>query len=321
MKRYQLSWLLLLSVAVQGEVVAPPPPAPPSGHQELGAGGLRVDAPTAFTDPRWEDGLAEVSQFRLTQFRYGRRYPGTATLVVVREAFDTRRAVKAAKDATATVPVLKVHLVKSFQTGDYRYDQAVTTFLRRADGVALRLLVDSHEWCGIAAKSWINHGQGSALEVMSYFDGHGDLEQPLELSAQGVLEDALPTWLRAFDLAHGHGPASFGLVPTQLEARAMATAEVPVAVASLTPLSAATPWGSIPAVAIELTSAGPPPPGDGVFWPRERPPRRWRGVYEAQLPHRLLAWQDGAGSELELISCTRTDYWNRHDPSTTRSSP
>jgi hypothetical protein len=304
---------IVCAAAAFGETVAPPTPLTPPGSGALGASGMALPNATVFGKDPWEDGLAEVSRFDLTQFRYGRMHPGEAVLVVVREDLDSERAVKAAPrrdESDAVVPVLKCHLVKSFQTGVYRYDQAVTTFLRRADGIPLRLFIDSHEWCGIAAKDWVNRGAGSRLRVMSYFDGHGDFEQPLELQADGTLEDALPVWLRGLDPAAL--PTTIAIVPTQLEARAQSTTPVSARIGAR-PLRETVPAGTFDAVELSLAVEGPQPAGDGVAWP-DGASRRWTAVYERAMPRRLLRWRDGAGTELVLRSVERTDYWAHHRP-------
>ncbi len=306
---------MMMSV-VSAEVVAPPAPLPPPGAGPLGGGGMRV-ANGFLADPLWDDGLAEVSHFELSQFRYGRIHQGGhATLIVVREAMDPARAVKAGRGVEGGIPVLKSHLVKSFQTGVYRYEQASTVLLARADGVPLRLLISSHEWCGSAGKSWVNNGAGSMLRVMSYFDGHGDLEQPCELPADGVLEDALWTWLRQFDWSEGAESvplASFQLVPSQLEARTVSTAPIAVVVAQRKNLQATVPAGSFAAVEVTLTARDAPPAGDTVFRPRDGA-LRWRFTFERAMPRRLLRFVDGSGTELALRSVSRTDYWNHHLP-------
>lgn len=301
---------LALTGPLAAETVAPPPPVPPPGNGPLGAGGLAAPDPTPFTDAAWDDGLAEVAHYDLTQFRYGEHHPGQAVLIVVREHLDPARVVKAAGDVDGAVPVLKAHLVKSFATGVYRYEQACTVLARRADGVPLRLLVGSHEWCGTAGKSWVNRGEGSLLRVQSYFDGHGDVEQPLALGARDVLEDALPLWLRGVDGARATALEAIRVVPTQLEARAQSTVPVPARLAARA-VEAEVPAGRFPAWELDLVAEGSQPAGDGVAWPSGAA-RRWVAVVERAAPRRLLRWRDGAGTELVLTRWERTDYWTHH---------
>ncbi len=266
-------------------VVPPPEPVAASGTGALGDDGLRLGT-AAFTGGPWDDGLAEVADYDLRQFRYGELHPGSATLIVVREDLDPHRGVKAGRDATATVPVLKCHLVTSYQTGVYRYDQAVTTFLRRSDAVPLRLFVTSHEWCGSAGKSWLNRGPGSEVAVMSYFDGHGDLRQPLALGAEDLLADALPVALRAW-LALPDAPTAAQLIPSQVEARTVATAPVPVRLER-----------SATAQAVTVTVSG-----QGI---------REEFTYAAAAPQVLQAWNSADGTTRRLTRVRRFDYWAHH---------
>nr|MBA3709362.1 hypothetical protein [Planctomycetota bacterium] len=277
-----LAYLLLAAPAV-GALVAPPDPLPTPGAGPLGAGGV-VAPGDLLGDHLWDDGLAEVSQFDLTQFRYGILHQGgQVTLVVVREFLDPRRVVKARSDQPENIPVMKGHLVKSFQTGVYRYDQSATVLMRRADSIPLRLFISSHEWCGSAGKSWINHGTGSQLRVMSYFDGHGDFEQPLELPPAGVLEDSLWLWLRCWTPEALSGKTLI-LIPTQLEARAQSTEPITVTVQVRSDVQETVPAGTFPAVRVTLTPvASPAADGDGVFQPKGVA-MTWEFTYERAAP-------------------------------------
>jgi hypothetical protein len=295
-------WLSTLAAATQ---VVPPPPEVPSGSGPLGAGGLRLPDSSFFTNPSWNDGLAEVSRYDLVQFRYGRLHPGSVTMVTVREGLDPTRVVKSAKPGPDDIPALKTHLVKSFQTGVYRYEQAVTVLFRRVDGIPLRLFVSSHEWCGSTGKSWVNNGAGSELRVMSYFDGHGDMRQPLELPADGVLEDSLPTWLRALDLAamlDSSVQVRCSLVPTQLEARAQDTHPLPCAVRVLRRAVFDLPAGAFDAIEVEVAALEPTPLALAT------------AAIERAPPHRLLSYRHRDGTTLTLLDSSRTDYWNHHFP-------
>jgi len=280
-------------------VVAPPAAQPPAGAGALGAGGLRLGDGLAAA--LWDDGLAEVAEYDLHQFRYGALHPGSATLIVVREDLDPLRAVKAAGDVGETVPVLKVHLVTSYQTGVYRYEQAATTFLRRADAVPLRLFIGSHEWCGTAAKSWINRGDGSRMDVISYFDGHGDLQQDLTLPSDALLADGLVVALRAW-LAMPRAPERIQFVPSQVEARTVSTAALPASLARAAVLVAPT-WAG---------AGGEPLPGTAVMLTTARGEERF--VFAAAAPHALWSWRGGDGSTLTLRRLRRFAYWAQHDP-------
>jgi len=301
-----ISFLVLLTASLTAVEVAraqplvPPPEALPV---PAGApGGLTLRSPWLTTG--WDDGLAEVSEYDLQQFRYGNLHPGTATLVAVREAMGERRAVKATATDTATVPVLKLHWVRSFQTGVYRYDQSSFQLVRQADGIPLRWLITSHEWCGAASKSWVN---GGPLRVSSYFDGHGDLQQPLDLASDVVLADNVWWWARAW-VAAGAKPIALRIVPSQIEARCVDTTPVPASISSepgrVKNLLGAQP-AEVPAVIVTIRR--------GSFTDRL--------AIAADERHALLSWQQADGSTLTLRTIRRFDYWAKHNPADRPARP
>lgn len=275
---------LVLPLAA-AEVARQPVIPPPAAVQTVDEGRVTGRAtPSPWFGAVWDDGLAEVAEYDLRQFRYGNLHPGTATLITVREAMDAQRGVKS-RDGSG-VPVLKCHWVRSFQTGVYRYDQSSFQLVRRSDGIPLRWFITSHEWCGAAAKSWLNGGD---LEVRSYFDGHGDLRQPLVLAADTVLADSLWWWARAF-AAGGATRADLRIVPGQIEARTVDT----------TPVAAtATVTATADGLRVEV--------------------RRQDGTADVldldrAAPQVLRRWRQADGSELVLRSVRRFDYWAHHDP-------
>lgn len=289
-----LAWCCAASAAEQPVPTAIPAP----GDEPLGAGGLRLPG-NAFTGDRaWDDGLAEVGEYELSQARYGALHAGRAVLVVVREDLDPQAAVKAVAPAPGSVPVLKCHLVKSFQTGIYRYEQAATVFLRREDAVPLRLLIGGHEWCGVMGKGWVNRGAGSRLRSISYFDGHGDQEQELALGGDGVLADALTTWLRAW-LATARRPGTAALVPTQLDARSQPTAAAACTIRVGAEERAQVPAGGFTVVPISVAI------GDMVLL---------RAQLESAPPYRLIAARYADGSTMRLLCSARFAYWTMNDP-------
>ena len=271
---------LAVEVARAQPLIAPPAPFATAARP---ASGLRLASPWLRTG--WEDGLAEVAEYDLRQFRYGNLHPGTVTLVAVREAMDATRAVKAAPGATATVPVLKLHAIRSFQTGVYRYDQSSFQLVRQSDGVPLRWLITSHEWCGAAGKSWIN---GGPLMVSSYFDGHGDVRQDLDLGMDAVPADSLWWWTRAW-VAAGSPATALRVVPSQLEARCVDTTPQAATIA------AAASRGQVV-----------------VTLRRDRLVDRL--TIAADPPHALQSWEQADGSVLTLRRVRRFDYWAHHDP-------
>ena len=220
--------LLILAVPVAAAEPSQPLVAPPAAQALPGTAASGAPLTSPWLTDGWDDGLAEVAEYDLRQFRYGELHPGSAVLVAVREAADPQRLVKSATPNAAAIPVLKLHWTRTFQTGVYRYDQSSFQLVRQVDGLPLRWLITSHEWCGTAAKSWVN---GGPLRVTSYFDGHGDLEQPLVLQSTTVLTDSLWWWVRAW-LAAGATPRPLTVIPSQIEARCVATTARPATLAT-----------------------------------------------------------------------------------------
>ncbi len=288
--------VVLASSAAAGEVARAQPliaPPPPLASPQAPPGGLALASPWLSTG--WEDGLAEVADYDLTQFRYGNLHPGSATLIAVREGMDPQRQVKSAGATAPVVPVLKLQWIRSFQTGVYRYDQSSFQLVRQADGLPLRWFITSHEWCGTAGKSWVN---GGPLRVSSYFDGHGDLVQPLSLGADAVPADSLWWWARAW-VAAGMPALNLRVVPSQIEARAVDTTPV-AAVVSGSAQTVRDPQKPVAIAAITVTV--------------RRGDHEDRLTVLAQAPYTLLGWVQADGSALTLRQVRRFAYWAQHDP-------
>lgn len=250
-----------------------------------------------YADPWWDDGLAEVAEYDLTWHRYGSLHPGHLTTIVVREFADPERKVKAAGAIDDAIPVLKYHSVRSVQTGVYRYEQSWTTFPRRADGRPLRLLVTSHEWCGAAARSWVDEGLDSELVTHSYFDGHGDFTQALALGDGVVFADQLPLVLRQA-LARGRVPDTIRVVPSQVEARRQSVEPVELRLQAGDPEHLTVPAGRY-----------------GVRWITvSGPTGSERFAFDTAFPHVLVAWRGGQGDRFDLRRLRRFDYWARNQP-------
>ena len=79
-------------------------------------------APGPSFDTHWHDGKAELDGYRLTIERYGHARQGRAVAIYVTEPFSRSRHVKL-DDPSRTpgdvVDVLKLNLVRDFQTGIY----------------------------------------------------------------------------------------------------------------------------------------------------------------------------------------------------------
>ena len=158
---------------------------------------LAAAAPAAAQDfwKHWGDGRAELNGYRLTQPRYGVNRDGSAVLVFVTEDFSDSLRVKAdpGKHPAADVyPVMKLNVIRSFQTGIYDYNTMTSVFARVAAGWPLvKVSFSSQEWCGHVWHQIVPGKGGVAGLFHSYFDGEADGKDALPLPEGGVFEDAL----------------------------------------------------------------------------------------------------------------------------------
>src|SRR5262245_41335241 len=153
----------------------------------------------------WNDGRAEVDGYDLLQPRYGQIRHGTAVLVFVHEDFSDSARVKAdpgKHPAEDVFPVLKLNVVKSFQTGVYHYNlmtSAFTSFTphnERAAGAPAKIVFSNQEWCGTVFEELLFDAPAVRASRFSYFDGEADAKRSLEYPADGVSVDTMPVAVR-----------------------------------------------------------------------------------------------------------------------------
>jgi hypothetical protein len=256
----------------------------------------------------WGDGKAELNGYRLTQPRYGAPRAGSAVLIFVTEDFSDSQRVKAdpgRHPVTDVYPVLKLNVVRDFQTGIYDYNTMTSVFARVSAGWPItKVSFSSQEWCGHV---WHQIApRAGKLEGLfhSYFDGEADGQDDLTMPKDGIFEDALPIRLRGWNgtyLKAGesrivpflpslfvsrmvHKPLAWGKATIM---RAAATSEVKV------------PAGTFQAVTWTVAIEG------GV---------KSTYVFEAAPPYRLLRWSSDAGEDAVLLGSSRQSYWKMNAP-------
>jgi hypothetical protein len=149
-------------------------------------------------DAYWHDGMAELDGYRYTVTRYGHARTGRAVAIYVTEPFSRSRHVKLDRPVKIrgdSVDVLKLNLVRDFQTGIYDYHTLVSLFANTADFAPLKVAFTSSEWCGQVYEELNRSGTKLSQRVSSYFDGEAT-ERMLDIPARGVLEDELFILLR-----------------------------------------------------------------------------------------------------------------------------
>ena len=149
-------------------------------------------------DTHWHDGKAELDGYRLTIERYGQTRHGRAIAIYVTEPFSRSRHVKLDDPSKApgdAVDVLKLNLVRDFQTGIYDYHTMVSLFATSADFAPLKVAFTSSEWCGQVYEELDRSGSKLSQRLSSYFEGES-AERTLDIPTGGVLEDELFILLR-----------------------------------------------------------------------------------------------------------------------------
>ena len=252
----------------------------------------------------WHDGRAELDGYRWTVDRYGERREGEAVMIFVTEPFSEAHRVKVddpSRDPDDTVDVLKLNLVRDFQTGIYDYNTMTSVFSRTGDFSPLKVSFTSAEWCGHVYEELLFDERRVRERFFSYFEGESS-QRTLDGKTDGVTEDNLFILLRglrepyldpgekrevpflagAFHRRLTHRPIEWTTAEIERLAR---TEEVEV------------PAGGFTSIVYVVKVRGG---REGRFW------------IEQAYPHRIVrwAWQPGRAAESgELTGTVRVKYW------------
>ena len=147
----------------------------------------------------WYQGKAEIASYQLEQARYGEIHQGHAVTIFVTEDFSKSKQVKLDNPQNAgndKVPVLKLNLVKKFNTGIYPYSLMQSVFTPvdiRKFPHTLKTTMSSQEWCGHTFTQLNLKKNGYQFSGRSYFESEGDVDKKLDMA---ILEDELWTRIR-----------------------------------------------------------------------------------------------------------------------------
>ena len=141
----------------------------------------------------WFNGKAEINSYKLQQARYGEIREGNAVLIFVTEDFLPEVQVKADRQNSENISVLKLNATKNFTTGIYPYHTMQSTFYPLSNNYhALKVTASIQEWCG-QVYSQINNRQKFEVMSHSYFEGEADEAFSLN---ETILENELFNQLR-----------------------------------------------------------------------------------------------------------------------------
>lgn len=303
---------LAATVALAAPAARNAPPAP--GRTVKPAAPAAPAAAPSF-DSWWHDGKAELDGYRVTVQRYGRPRASRAVAIFVTEPFSGSRHVKLddpSKTPADAVDVLKLNLVRDFQTGVYDYHTMLSVFTQTRDFSPLKVAFTSSEWCGQVYEELHFWSGFTQHKLFSYFEGESfERKQPYPTS--GVSEDNLWIVLRGLR-GPFLKPGEKRVVPYLAGAfwRRLAHRDADWMKASIERLArperVTVPAGAFVADVYEVR------PADG------RVGRFW---VEQAYPRRIVRWSwtappagapMGGTDEGALTGTTRLDYWRTHDP-------
>ena len=255
----------------------------------------------------WFDGRAEVSGYRLWQPRYGELRQGRAVLVYVTETFSESDRVKsssAGRSDKDEFVVMKLNLIKDFQTGIYDYHLMTSAFSSlgprygRAAGALSKLTFSAQEWCGHTFDEVLFHEDRLQHRGFSYFDGEGDVSRELEVPEAGLSFDRLFIAVRGLPaplVERGESvevPVLSRLERSRLLHRPAAWRPATIRRRAET-ASVEVPAGRFEVDVYEVDITG----------------EAYRFDVEAAFPHRLIRWSGPDGERAELLGSKRSKYW------------
>jgi len=304
------------ALALSGATRAEPAPAPRARRV--------AEPPARAPDPAfgawWHDGKAELDGYRYAVTRYGQLRRGRCVAVYVTEPFSPVKRVKVddpSKNPRDVLDVLKLNLVRDFQTGIYDYSTMTSLFVRSEDFEPVKVSFLSTEWCGNVYEELLLDPGRVGQKLSSYFEGESAMREDRRPKG-GLLEEELFVRLRGLNgdyLAAGESRT----VPMLLSAFRRRLTHQPLRCTEArierlaAPRSVLVPAGRFKAIVYSVKIANG---AEGVF------------LVEAAYPHRIIRWEwkqapgsgaarEGAwGSDSddsgELAGSARLSYWKLH---------
>lgn len=256
----------------------------------------------------WSDGQAELAAYELRYPRYNQSRRGVAVTIFVTEPFSQSQRIKAdpGKHPSEDVfPVMKLNLIKDYQTGIYDYNDMASVFVALAPsgglpaGATSKISFSSQEWCGHVWHQVLFYPGRLQSDHHSYFDGEADQRQELSIPADGLAEDALWHWARGMALPELH-PGEEREAPLLISLQKARHAHVPLQVVRAR-LSRAAQTQRVKTVLGEIEV--------------EQMSMRLQDGFtrtflvEKASPHRIVQWNSSAGEEAVLLGVERMKYW------------
>lgn len=168
----------------------------------------------------WSDGLAELSKFDLTQYRYGEARQSELIQVFVAEDFLVDKQVKNESYTNDnSTRVLKRIETRNFNTGIYTYNvyaSSFTAFNQSKYPHTLKISASSQEWCGVSYSQLNRKNNGYDYILHSYFEDEADTKSFIK---DGISEEELFSRIRLSPDKLPEG--NFKSIPSQIYSRFM----------------------------------------------------------------------------------------------------
>ena len=259
----------------------------------------------------WGDGKAEVAGYTLKVNRYGEERSGQAVTIFVTETFEHKRHVKIDRKTDGLqYPVMKLNLIRDFQTGIYDYNTMISVFVSLEDSPELsrgspsKISFSSQEWCGHVYHHLRFEKNQAHETIHSYFDSEADQTRTIPIPPEAITEDSLWHWARGLSgprLKRGQ-TLSRPLLPSLFRARLAHRAISPTRVTlsrSPKPYTMRSQGASVEVEAFTATIDGGP---------------TWKFEVSTKSPHQILQWSNDRGESATLRGAKRIAYWKLNGP-------
>jgi len=263
--------------------------------------------PQAFWN-HWSDGMAEITGYKLTTTRYAEQRAGYAVGIFVTETMDHASRVKTNLPQDGThYPVMKLNLIRDFQTGIYDYNTMLSSFVTLSAndvlpvGHVTKVSFSSQEWCGHVYHQLL-FDRGEIQETShSYFQNEADHSKTFKTTPRLMSEDTLFLWARGMS-GPLLKPGEQAIVPiiTSLYRVRLDHAKLQTTRATL---------GRHPTTETISTAAGTFEANRYVA--SIEGGLSWQILVESAFPHRIITWENSAGEKAELQGMMRTAYWKQ----------
>ena len=255
----------------------------------------------------WSDGLAELAGYDLQIPKYKESRDGIAVTIFVTETFSNADRVKAdpgKHPKSDEFPVMKLNLVKKFQTGIYNYSDMTSAFVAldsvnlRPPGAPAKVSFSSQEWCGHVYSQLLFDNATVRHTSHSYFDGEADHQAAIEYPLDGITEDSLPLWAR-------------GMAGPVLDPGKPKTVPMLMSLAVAREMHLSPDWRPVTLSRSEQpekikTSAGQ---FEVEVMVAETVFGRKTFYVERAMPHRIIQWETSSGEKATMLKSARLPYW------------